>query len=168
MIGEEFEWIKVIERVKTPLGKNKHRGPYYRCLCSRCGNEDYVATSGDLRSGRIRSCGCYRNSQEFADTMVVHGHRRQNKGTTSRTWNAWIEMKRRCDDPNRQNARWYYDRGVKYDPRWARFENFLVDMGECPEGLELDRFPNNAGNYEPGNCRWTTHQENCQNRKRRA
>ena len=32
------------------------------------------------------------------------------------------------------------------------------------EGLELDRIDVN-GNYEPQNCRWITHQENCQNRR---
>jgi hypothetical protein len=38
-------------------------------------------------------------------------------------------------------------------------------MGERPEGLDLDRI-NNDGNYEPSNCRWVTHKENCQNQSR--
>lgn len=29
-------------------------------------------------------------------------------------------------------------------------------MGERPEGMTLDRYPDPNGNYEPGNCRWAT------------
>lgn len=164
VIDAVFGQVKVIELVEAPKGKSRQRGPYYRCFCLRCGNTDYIATSGDLRSGRIQSCGCYRKSQEFADKRVTHGHRRTRKGVTSHTYTCWLEMKRRCDDPGRDNYQWYGGRGISYSPHWKFFENFLADMGECPEGFELDRYPNKDGNYEPGNCRWATHQENCNNR----
>lgn len=163
MIGRIIQELQVVEKVPTPKGKSGRRGPYYRCHCLRCGNDIYVATSGDLLSGRIRSCGCYRNSQEFADAKVVHGHRRQNKGTTSRTYSIWCEMKRRCDNPLRENFEWYGGRGISYDRSWANFQCFLEDMGEVPEGLELGRI-DNSGNYSKENCRWITHKENCQNR----
>ena len=166
MIGRLFGQVKVEERVATPSGKNGRRGPYYRCSCLRCGNSSYVATSGDLLTGRIRSCGCYRNSQEFADAMTVHGQRRQNKGITTRAYNAWLEMKRRCDDPNRENYKWYGGRGIAYCKPWKRFVNFQADMGHCPQGYELDRIDTNRG-YEPTNCRWTTHKVNCTNRRPR-
>ena len=45
--------------------------------------------------------------------------------------------------------------GVIIHPSWDDFEVFLKDMGECPEGMSLDRIENSAG-YAPGNCRWTT------------
>jgi hypothetical protein len=47
-------------------------------------------------------------------------------------------------------------RTVVVCPRWRHYPDFLDDMGQCPEGYTLDRFPDRAGNYEPGNCRWAT------------
>ena len=44
-----------------------------------------------------------------------------------------------------------------------KFDNFLADMGERPNGTTLDR-KNNDGNYTPKNCRWATKQEQAKNK----
>jgi hypothetical protein len=73
-------------------------------------------------------------------------------------------MHERCRDPKHPAFHRYGGRGIAVCERWWKFENFLADLGERPEGKTLDRFPNNGGNYEPGNCRWATVYEQQSNR----
>lgn len=78
-------------------------------------------------------------------------------------YNAWKSMRKRCSDPAHENYKHYGGRGIKVCARWEEFANFLADMGERPEGMELDRKDNDR-DYEPGNCRWVSHKDNCNNR----
>jgi len=75
-------------------------------------------------------------------------------------------MVQRCTNPKAQAWRNYGGRGISVCERWLKFENFLADMGERPAGLDLDRI-NNDGNYELGNCRWTTRSVNIKNTRPR-
>jgi hypothetical protein len=71
----------------------------------------------------------------------------------------------RCTNPRRKNFAHYGGRGITVCDRWQSFENFLADMGERPPGTSLDRI-NGDGNYEPGNCRWSTRVEQMSNVRR--
>lgn len=77
-------------------------------------------------------------------------------------------MKDRCLNPNDSQYADYGGRGIIICKRWQdNYENFLTDMGARPShAYSIDRYPNNDGNYEPGNCRWATSTE--QNRNRRS
>lgn len=77
----------------------------------------------------------------------------------------WKNMKARCFNKARPGYKNYGGRGITVCDRWLVFENFLADMGECPEGRSLDRI-NNDGNYEPSNCRWATRLEQSHNSSR--
>ena len=87
--------------------------------------------------------------------------------TGTPTYNSWFGMIQRCTNPKQPTFKDYGGRGVTICHRWLRFENFLADMGIRPEGKTLDR-KNNAGGYEPSNCRWATHKEQCENRRARG
>jgi len=74
-------------------------------------------------------------------------------------------MKQRCYNKNLPKYECWGGRGIIVCDRWLKsFKNFLTDMGECPEGLTLDR-KNNNGNYEPDNCKWSTWTEQFLNRR---
>lgn len=81
------------------------------------------------------------------------------------TKSAWHNMIDRCCNPACKAYPLYGGRGITVHPDWMTYENFLRDVGERPaKGYDLDR-RNNNGNYEPGNCRWITHQANNQNKR---
>lgn len=84
----------------------------------------------------------------------------------SKEYAAWCNMHQRCGNPNGKRYQDYGGRGISVCKQWDDFERFHADMGDCPDGMSLDRYPNNDGNYEPGNVRWATKTE--QNRNRRG
>lgn len=81
-------------------------------------------------------------------------------------YGSWSSMRRRCNDKNRHNYRYYGGRGIKVCERWQNsFPNFLLDMGERPSSKHgIDRI-NNDGNYEPSNCKWSTISEQAKNKR---
>ncbi len=69
----------------------------------------------------------------------------------------------RCYDPKNISFPRYGALGVVVCERWRNFELFVADMGIRPAGMTLDRWPNRKGNYEPGNCRWSTPKQQVEN-----
>lgn len=131
---------------------NKHR--VWECRCD-CGTTVY-ATVQNLKRGKVKSCGCLRRDINANPLAVSHGHSR--RGDISGTYSCWQSMRSRCNRPSHPNYSTFGGRGIKVCERWNEFENFLADMGERPENLQIARIDND-GNFEPGNCKWVTASE---------
>lgn len=113
-----------------------------------------------LKSGASQSCGCL--SVEATKIRVRQHPSFGYNNINSRTHRIWAGMKQRCLNPNNVAFKLYGAKGITVCDRWLRFDLFLTDMGECPEGKEIDRINGTLG-YCPENCRWATRQEQMSN-----
>lgn len=157
--GKIFSRLTVIKRAPN----NKHGHIMWLCKCI-CGKEKIIQ-SYSLRSGDSTSCGCFAIEQiKLANTKHSHALNKRKDGSCTKTYNAWCGIKKRCNNPCEKDDKDYRSRGIFVCELWSDFANFLEDMGEKPEGLEIDRIDNNDGYYKE-NCRWVTKEENGSNKR---
>ena len=151
LTGMKFGRLTVVELHSIAGSKSK-----WICQCE-CGGKS-TPTGSALKSGNSKSCGCLKLEQT-SNINKTHGM------TKTTTYFIWQNMRNRCSKPTNKYYIHYGGRGIGYTPRWESFENFLADMGERPDGLELDRIDNNLG-YSKENCRWVSRKEQMRNTRK--
>lgn len=140
IIGKRIHSLVAIQRLKDSKIK---------CLCD-CGNERILSV-GHFNTGAIKSCGCH---------VKRHGHAKLK----SREYISWSNMISRCHNKNNKRYLDYGGSGIIVCEEWRKsFKSFYNDIGNCPEGFQIDRINNNLG-YFKENCRWVSAKENMANR----
>lgn len=153
-IGERFGRLVVVD--DGVIVRRRRRLMRVRCDCGIEKRIDLTSLTG----GRTLSCGCLRNERA-----------RQANGTHGEShtpqYKCWKAIVQRCTNPRAKRWADYGGRGITICAEWRNsYAAFLRDVGRRPSpNHTLDRYPDNDGNYEPGNVRWATYLE--QNRNRR-
>lgn len=140
------------------------------------GDPLYVHNPAEYHSDicSIPDCGKKRTARGYCQTHYVRYLKYGNPLHTeiemhgmhgTPEYDTWHNMIQRCYGEKYNYYHRYGGRGISVCESWKNsFEAFFKDMGYKPfENAQIDR-RNNDGNYEPGNCRWVTPKENCQNR----
>lgn len=140
----------MIEKLVHGYSQHKWKGGYYwknLYRCPLCG-ESFTARSGDIISGKQTSCGCKKKKHGYFGTPI---------------YRVWAGMISRCH--GKKVNRDYQGRGITVCREWREdFLNFLKDMGECPEGLSLERKDNSKG-YSKRNCVWANTETQSRNKR---
>lgn len=145
----------------SPNGTGKGGETMWLCECE-CGNQTTVSR-GNLKKLTTRSCGCLK----FGLFKIEHGRKVKHGRNDTTEHRIWRGMKQRCLNSKDHAYKHYGGRGITICQRWLdNFQNFFDDMGPRPTSKHsIDRIDND-GNYEPGNCKWSTPSEQNSNQRR--
>lgn len=138
------------------------------CQCG-CGKPAPIARGMITRLGHVKG----------HPVKFIHGHNMRGRSgrrgrfkyptvgsvDKSSEFAAFHNMIKRCERKTNREYPNYGGRGIKVIGKMRTFEGFLEVMGTKPEsGFSIGRI-NNDGNYEEGNVRWESSQQQARNRR---
>lgn len=126
-------------------------------------NEKYKVENPCKKCGKVRLI--QKSELNIKSILCVKCSKIKHGFFGTRQYGIWVSMKGRCKNRKADDYKYYGARGITYDKRWEKFENFWEDMKDgYSDNLTLDRI-NVNGNYEKANCRWITNLEQQSNKR---
>jgi hypothetical protein len=132
-----------------------------KCQCE-CGKIIEKIVLRNLIDGNTKSCGCL-NAELRQQRNFRHGDSTRNNKT--RLYRIWQDMKRRCYNSTRSDAKNYCNKGIIVCDEWQSFvvfKQWALANGYTDE-LTIERKDNGLG-YNPDNCCWIHKSEQSKNR----
>ena len=155
LTGQRFGRLTVIKFAGTKKGH-----AMWDCLCD-CGK--LCTTYGRmLVGGHKMSCGCLQK-EVHSRKWTTHGMSR------TKAYKVWEGIRWRCLNEKSNVYSSYGGRGITICDEWrddfVAFYNYVSKLDHFGESeYSIDRIDND-GNYEPGNVRWATKEEQTRNRR---
>src|SRR4030042_2126845 len=149
-----MELRKIISPRKSSTGKTQSQGLFLCLFCLSI----VIRLLGNGR--RDKSCGCKRKE-------LLSEENKKHDYYYHPLYKKWESMIRRCYNNKQRGYKNYGGRGIIVYYEWIKYPNKFIEY--ClflgwELGLQIDRIQNN-GNYVPGNIRFVSCAENCQNRR---
>ena len=134
----------------------RHGSTHWTCQCA-CGATT-VATAVQLVQKSKTTCGAHQSQLQRQ-----HAEKKRKELTKypdgykagSRLYRIWGNMRSRCLNPRCPKYKNYGGRGIKLDPRWYTYANFMqwaISTGYS-DTLTIERIDVDGG-YNESNCTW--------------
>lgn len=153
-------YIQDVAPYINPGNRDKARRAMFKCpLCAA----EFVARIVYVKKGLATSCGCKQKAIAMG-LLKTHGLKAHPM------YKKWENIKQRCLNTSAPAYKNYGERGVTICEEWINDPvAFIEYVTALPNyggpKMTLDRYPNNDGNYEPGNVRWATRHEQAVNKR---
>jgi hypothetical protein len=165
LIGNKYGRLTVIERAEDVVYTNGRKRVAWKCRCE-CG-QLCVVDSFCLTGGKTKSCGCLRIEKTVERSTKHNGKR-------DRLYSVWVDMKKRCYNPNYKQYKDYGGRGIRVCDEWlhnySAFRGFALQNGYNPTAkygeTTIDRIDAD-GDYAPHNCRFVDMKAQNNNKRRK-
>jgi hypothetical protein len=159
LVGKkEQKWTRIGPSFMVRGQNLGHRTRVVVCQCD-CGSVQ-VMRETNIVSGRTSRCRLCAGVSRRVESLAGNDP----------AYPCWRSMRARCYDPSHVSYPAYGASGITVCDEWrgpGGFARFVEHIGPRPSSAHsVDRYPDNRGNYEPGNVRWATSSE--QNRNRRS